>query len=90
MYREILDDQRRVEGENGRNTFTTQGALGRSLAVLGRYEESEALQAVGRFGESETVLAEAQGLFEEALPGDHPDLVRTRQMILRAPSATTN
>jgi hypothetical protein len=41
----------------------------------------EVLQGAGRRAASEPVLSEALALFEAALPGDHPDLVRTRALI---------
>jgi tetratricopeptide (TPR) repeat protein len=41
----------------------------------------EALQAVGRFNGSEAVLAEALALLEAALPEDHPNLARTRELL---------
>ncbi len=43
--------------------------------------DGEALQAVGRRDESEAVLAEALTLLEATLPEDHPDLVRTRELL---------
>ena len=48
----------------------------------------EALQAVGRTGESEVALAEALVLFESALPDGHPDVARTRQLLDLARSSS--
>lgn len=43
--------------------------------------DGEALQAVGRSDDSQPVLAESLDLLEAALPTDHPDLVRTRELL---------
>jgi tetratricopeptide (TPR) repeat protein len=43
--------------------------------------DGEALQAVGRSDDSQPVLAESLDLLEAALTADHPDLVRTRELL---------
>ncbi len=50
----------------------------------------EALQAVGRTGESEAVLDEALLLLAPALPDNHPDIARTRELLDLARTGITH
>jgi serine/threonine protein kinase len=57
--------------------------LGDALALYG-----EALQAMGRTSESETVLARALELLQSGLPDEHPDAARARELLAVARSSS--
>ena len=65
-----------------RNVATTRNASEDPLELAEALMlDGEARQAVGRSDDSQPVLAEALTLLEAALPTDHPDLVRTRELL---------
>ncbi len=77
------EDALRMVERNVAGTRSAHDPLGLGDALL---LYGEALQAVGRPAESESVLTEALTLLEPALPDTHPDLVQTRDLLASARS----